>query len=117
MSVLVVDDDEDRRRLARSVLTTDGLDVVGEAATGAEAVRKAARLHPVCVLLDLRLPDVDGLVVAEQLAELDDPPAVVLTSSRAAVDWGPRLHRVPSRGFLPKAELSGAALQRLLASD
>lgn len=112
--VLVVDDHPAFRASVRALLESDGFVVVGEAGTGAEAVTAAGRLRPQVVLLDVRLPDLDGFAVAEQLARLPDPPAVVLVSSREAVTYGPRLARSAAVGFLSKRELTGAALRRLL---
>jgi DNA-binding NarL/FixJ family response regulator len=114
-TVLVVDDHADFRSAARALLEAEGFDVVGQAATGAEAIAANERLHPEVVLLDIRLPDTDGLSVAEVLAALADPPAVVLVSSRDAGVYGARLRSSPARGFLVKADLSGDALRRLLA--
>ncbi|MFE9446197.1 response regulator transcription factor [Streptomyces sp. NPDC006602] len=113
-TVLVVDDHAGFRAAMRALLEADDFEVVGEAASGAQAVACAERLKPVLVLLDVRLPDVDGIAVAVRLAELDEPPFVVLMSSRDAAVYGPRLRQAPVRGFLPKSELSGAALRRLL---
>ena len=62
--------------------------------------------EPDLVLLDMLLPDGDGLSVAETLAGLETVPAVVLTSSRDATVFGDRLATAPVRGFLPKADLS-----------
>ena len=67
-TVLVVDDHADFRSAARSLLEAEGFEVVGEAATGADALVASARLRPDVVLLDIRLPDTDGLSVAELLA-------------------------------------------------
>lgn len=110
----MVDDHADFRTSARALLEADGFEVVGDAASGAEAVAQADRLKPGVVLLDVRLPDIDGIAVAERLAQLADPPAVVLVSSRDAAVYGPRLRQAPTRGFLAKSELTGAALRRLL---
>jgi DNA-binding NarL/FixJ family response regulator len=114
-TVLVVDDHADFRSAARALLETEGFGVVGQAATGADAIAENERLRPDVVLLDIRLPDTDGLRVAELLAGLDDPPVVVLVSSRDASVYGTRLLTSPARGFLVKADLSGDALRRLLA--
>lgn len=113
-TVLVVDDHAGFRAAVRDLLEAEDFEVVGEAATGAQAVVRAGQLKPGLVLLDIRLPDVDGIAVAARLAELDPPPAVVLVSSRDAAAYGPRLRGAPARGFLPKSELSGDALRRLL---
>jgi DNA-binding NarL/FixJ family response regulator len=81
---------------------------------GAEAVEAVAVLQPEIVLLDIQLPDLDGLAVAEQLATVPDAPAVVLISSRDAAAYGPRLQATPARGFIPKSGLSGEALAALI---
>jgi DNA-binding NarL/FixJ family response regulator len=114
-TVLVVDDHADFRSAARALLESAGFEVVGQAPSGEEALEACARLRPDVVLLDIRLPDIDGLAVAERLSRLDDPPDVVLVSSREASVYGERLSRSPARGFLVKGDLSGAALRELLA--
>jgi DNA-binding NarL/FixJ family response regulator len=114
-TVLVVDDHAGFRSAVRALLESDGFAVVGQAATGAEALEACSRLHPEVVLLDIRLPDTDGLAVAERLSRLLDPPDVVLVSSREASVYGDRLRSAPARGFLVKGDLSGAALRELLA--
>jgi DNA-binding NarL/FixJ family response regulator len=113
-TVLIVDDHPDFRRSARALLEADGFEVVGEAGTGEEALRVAAALRPQIVLLDVQLPGLDGLAVAEQLAAGAAPPAVVLTSSRDAAAYGSRLAEGPAVGFIPKSRLSGAALADLV---
>jgi DNA-binding NarL/FixJ family response regulator len=113
--VLIVDDHEGFRRTARALLEADGLEVVGEAADGESALADAGRLRPRLVLLDIRLPDLDGFEVAAQLARGSDPPTVVLTSSRDSSAYRRRLRRSRARAFIPKSELSGEALVALLA--
>lgn len=113
-TVLIVDDHEEFRTSARALLEGEGFVVVGEAEDGAEAMEAVAALGPAIVLLDIQLPGLDGLAVAERIAAGLDPPAVVLTSSRAAAEYGPRLGESPARGFIEKSELSGLALANLL---
>jgi DNA-binding NarL/FixJ family response regulator len=112
-TVLIVDDHAAFRASARALLQAEGFDVVCEAADGAEAVAAVAVLRPEIVLLDIQLPDLDGLTVAEQLATVPNAPAVVLISSRDAAAYGPRLQAAPARGFIPKSGLSGEALAAL----
>ena len=109
-TVLIVDDHAAFRASARALLQAEGFDVIGEAANGAAAVEAVAALRPEIVLLDIQLPDLDGLAVAEQLAAAPDPPAVVLISSRDAAAYGPRLQATSARGFIAKSGLSGEAL-------
>jgi len=112
--VLIVDDHAPFRALARRLLTADGFDIVGEAADGASAIDAVRALRPDVVLLDVQLPDVDGFRVAEALTDDPPSPAVVLVSSRSGGDYGSRLTSSPARGFIPKADLSGEGLQRVL---
>jgi DNA-binding NarL/FixJ family response regulator len=111
-SLLIVDDHVGFRTWARTVLTDEGFDVVGEAFDGASAVDAVRDLQPQVVLLDIQLPDMSGFEVAERIAT---GAAVVLTSSRDAADYGQAIERSSAIGFMPKAELTGAAIEALLA--
>ncbi|HEU4461538.1 MAG TPA: response regulator [Solirubrobacterales bacterium] len=113
-SVLIVDDHPGFRASARRMLEASGYAVVGEAAAGAEAVAAAGELAPELVLLDVQLPDLDGFEVAARLQGLDNPPEIVLTSSRDRADFGDAVAESPARGFIAKAELSGPALAELV---
>lgn len=115
MSVLIVDDHPSFRASARRLLEAEGFDVVGEAGDGQAAIARAQELQPDLVLLDVQLPDVDGFEVAERLAALGVPSAVILTSSRNPAEYGPLADGSSVRGFVPKAELSGAVLSGLLS--
>lgn len=112
VTVLIVDDHAAFRASARKLLELDGFDVVGEAADGAGALELVDRLNPELVLLDVALPDLSGFEVAERLAP--GRSKIVLTSSRAQRDLGPRVQRSGALGFIPKDELSGEGLDRLL---
>jgi CheY-like chemotaxis protein len=115
---LIVDDHDGFRGFARSMLEAAGF-TVAEAATGAEATETARTIRPGLVLLDIGLPDFDGFEVARRLASVAGGPApvVVLTSTREARDYGGRIAASPAAGFLPKDQLSGAALRQFLARD
>jgi len=113
-TVLIIDDHAEFRTSARALLEADGWLVVGEAADGAAGARLAARTRPAIVLLDIALPDRDGFAVAQELAALPEPPAVILVSSRERSVYGSRITDAPVRGFVPKRSLSGAAITELL---
>jgi DNA-binding NarL/FixJ family response regulator len=113
-TVLIVDDHPTFRATAHVLLESEGFRVVGEAATGLDAVTLARELHPDLVLLDVQLPDIDGFEVATRLRG-NGGPAIVLVSSRDAADYGDLIPVCGARGFVPKAELSGAAIRALLA--
>jgi len=113
-TVLIVDDHSAFRARARRLLEAEGYEVVGEAADGAEGVQEAQRLEPDLVLLDLQLPDITGFAVAAELTAGDGAPAVVITSTRDAADFGELAKRNGALGFVSKADLSGSALEALL---
>jgi DNA-binding NarL/FixJ family response regulator len=112
--VLVVDDHAGFRTCARTLLESEGFDVVGEAADGASAVALAAEVEVELVLLDIQLPDVDGFAVAERLLAADPTLRIVLVSSRDRSSYGRLIENSGACGFLSKGDLSGAALERLL---
>jgi DNA-binding NarL/FixJ family response regulator len=113
-TVLIVDDHPSFRTSARRMLETDGYEVVGEAADGGSAIDAVRELHPDVVLLDIRLPDVDGFQVAERLAANGAASAIVLTSSRDRSDFGYEIDASPAHGFIPKSELSAEAITLLI---
>jgi CheY-like chemotaxis protein len=108
-AVLVVDDHDSFREMARKILEAAGF-TVAEAANGEAAAHTASLIRPDLVLLDIQLPDVDGFEVARRLCAQEHCPVVVLTSSREASDYGGLVAASPAAGFLPKDQLSGAAL-------
>jgi len=82
VKVLIVDDEAPARDRLRQLL--DELpehDVIGEASTGKEAVERASALRPDVVLLDIRMPGIDGIEAAHHLNRLDEPPAVIFTTA------------------------------------
>jgi CheY-like chemotaxis protein len=113
-SVLVVDDDASFRQLAARTLRSWGYAVVGEAATLAEAVERATALRPDAALVDIGLPDGDGFELAQRFAGLSCPPRVVLISSDSDAANEALARRMGAAGFVPKDELLGPSLRRLL---
>ena len=116
VGVLVVDDDERFRSLARRMLLAEGLDVVGEAESVATAMAAVHLLRPGAVLVDVGLPDGDGITLARELAALPWRPRVVLTSTdpQAASERAVRAAGV--RAFVPKDKLPDTPLGRLLTA-
>ena len=85
--MLVVDDSPFfRRGLVRAVQSHAGLELVGEAETGAGALEAIARTRPDVVLLDLRMPDCDGLTVLERLHANGTPPPCRVVIVSATLD-------------------------------
>ncbi len=112
--ILIVDDHPALRASARVVLESEGFEVVGESASGEDALERVELLRPDLVLLDIGLPGIDGIEVAVRLAQRANPPAVVLTSSRDGIGCESIFRACGARGFIPKSELSGPALEALL---
>ncbi|MFL5826121.1 MAG: response regulator [Thermoleophilaceae bacterium] len=114
--VLVIDDDPVFRGLAKRMLRNVGLAICGEASTAEAGMSSAMALQPDAALVDVGLPDGDGVELAHRIAALPWRPRVVLTScDRDATDRGPRAKR-NGLAFVPKDELPDAPLERLLAT-
>jgi len=113
---LIVDDNPGFLRAARALLEQEGIQVVGVASTGAEAVRRAADLHPDVTLLDIDLGADSGFDVARQL--VDDPRTrpghLILVSAYAEDEFLDLIEASPAIGFMRKPSLSATAIDRLL---
>ena len=82
MKVLVVDDEAPaRERLHQLLDDLEGFEYAGEAANGEQAIEFAAEHRPDIVLLDIRMPGIDGIETAHHMNTLDEPPAVVFTTA------------------------------------
>jgi DNA-binding NarL/FixJ family response regulator len=116
-SVLLVDDDPAFRALATRILNEIGIEVVAVAGDAAAAVAAAKSLKPDAALVDVGLPDRDGVQLAYELAALPWRPRVVLTSSDSDAADG---IEAPAAGehmaFIAKEQLPNAPLRRLLTA-
>ena len=82
MKILIVDDEPlARRRLASLLDEIGNFEIVGEATNGKEALLKSSVLNPDLVLLDIRMPVMDGLEAARHLSKLPSPPAIIFTTA------------------------------------
>jgi two-component system response regulator FimZ (fimbrial Z protein) len=115
-TVLIIDDHAAFRAGVRALLAADGYDVIGEACDGRRGIEAAAALQPEVVLLDVRLPDMDGFDVAGELVASGSGAAVVITSSSDDPLYPARAAGSGARGFVAKHDVSGPALDRLLAA-
>jgi len=113
--LLIVDDHEDFRRSAWTLLELEGFDVVGVAEDGLSALSAVATLRPDILLLDVQLPGMDGFEVVRRLRSSDAETRIVLISSRERGAYASQLAETQVSGFLGKGELSGAALHALVA--
>jgi DNA-binding NarL/FixJ family response regulator len=113
--ILIVDDHPGFRASARRMLEAGGFEVAGEAEDAASARAAVSELAPDAVLLDVQLPDGDGVALASELTGNGGAPDVVLCSSRHADELGPALASSGARGFVTKDELSAKAIRGLLS--
>ena len=115
---LLVDDSAAFLEAASVLLEREGLTVVGVASSIAEALRQARALRPDVILVDIGLGDESGFDLARLLAQdgLADDADVILISARAEMDYTELLAESPAAGFLPKSELSGQGISRILGS-
>jgi two-component system response regulator AlgR len=82
MKILIVDDEQPARmRLRGMVQQLNGYEVVAEAGNGKQALEVSQTHQPDVVLLDIRMPGMDGLEAAEHLSKLDTPPAIIFTTA------------------------------------
>jgi len=101
--LLIADDHLIVRQGLRLILETeDGFELVGEASDGAEAVQLAGELRPDVILMDLRMPGMDGLTAIEQLAEKQPEIAIVILTTFNEDDLVVRGLRAGAKGFLLK---------------
>ena len=82
MRIMIVDDEQlARDRLSRMIEGFADHEVVGEAANGIEAVKVAASMQPEVVLMDIRMPGMDGLEAARHIVEAEEPPGVIFCTA------------------------------------
>jgi RNA polymerase sigma factor (sigma-70 family) len=102
--VLVVDDEPMVCAHLRTILdSSDDIDVIDQAYDGAAAVESVVRHRPDVVLMDLRMPGVDGLTAIERITVLPEPPAIVVLTTFDADDYVIRALRAGAVGFLLKS--------------
>jgi DNA-binding NarL/FixJ family response regulator len=113
ISVLIADDQELVRTGFRVILEAEGdIKVVAEAENGHEAIRQAALVKPQVVLMDIRMPELDGLAATEQILRQTDPPTIVVLTTFDQNEYVYRALRAGAAGFL----LKDAPSSRLIAA-
>ena len=115
--VLIADDHRLFAEALEAILSTEeGIEVVGRAADGEEAVAMARTLSPDVVALDISMPVMDGFEAAALLEQLDRPPAVLmLTGSNAAEDVD-RARRAGVKGYITKDSIAARLVDAILAA-
>jgi two-component system invasion response regulator UvrY len=117
-SVLVVDDQVVFRRAAVALVrSVSEFELVGEAASGEEAVELAIEVTPDLVVMDVRLPGIDGIEATRQILSERPNTRVLLVSTHEAADLPESLGECGAAGFMRKQDLDAQSLVRSLAFD
>ncbi|HEY3502709.1 MAG TPA: pyridoxal-phosphate dependent enzyme [Actinocatenispora sp.] len=111
---VLVDDSVPFLRAAVGLLERQGVDVVGVARDGAEALARTVQLRPDVVLVDIDLGEQSGFDVVGRLARSDPDAALIVISSHSGADFADLVEQGPAVGFLDKSALSGDAIRDLL---
>jgi DNA-binding NarL/FixJ family response regulator len=111
---VIVDDSESFLASASRLLTAQGVEVVGRASSGAEALQLVQKLEPDVALVDVQLGREDGLELARRLAATVPVTPVILISSHPKDEVAELVSNSPAVGFLPKASLGADAIVELL---
>ena len=111
-----MDDDAGFRAEVRGLLDEEGVEVVGSAASGAEAVRQVASLRPDVALVDINLRGESGFDLARQICDGagGTAPNVILISTHDESEYADLIEASPAVGFLAKTDLSAATICRVL---
>jgi len=102
LTVLIVDDHPVVREGLRALINARDIAVVGETATAQEALEQVRRLHPDVVLMDIRLPDMDGLSATEAIKKEDERTSVIIVTSYDSREYLDRALEAGASGFLLK---------------
>ncbi|CAM5358388.1 hypothetical protein GCM10010345_85370 [Streptomyces canarius] len=116
VNIVVVDDDPGFRRIAKTLLTARGMRVVAESEDGASALAAVREHRPDGLLLDLHLPDHDGVSVARMLRAEDQPPRIVLTSTEQSFWSADELRQAGIESFIAKDRLFDADLKGIFGA-
>lgn len=105
--ILIADDHEIVRKGVATVLSARrDLEICGEAADGEEAVRKAAELRPDLVILDLTMPELNGISAAQKIKEILPGVPILILSMHEGASLRETFRRIGVQGYVPKAQAS-----------
>ncbi len=103
ITILLVDDHQILREGLRAILETQaGLEVVGEADNGREAIREAQRLRPDVIVMDIAMPEINGIEAARTLREVGQLPRIVMLSMHAHTEYIFRALQAGADGYVVK---------------
>lgn len=112
-SVVVVDDDHMMREMLKLILHSDDYQVLGEAANGKAAIALCASLKPGLVLLDIRMPEMDGLQALEEIRKISPATTVMMVSGEATMDRVKEAISKGAAGFIVKPLNAASVLNKI----
>ena len=112
-TVLVVDDDSMMREILKVLLRGDDYSVIGEASNGNDAIEKCKQLDPDLVLLDINMPQMDGLIALESIQIVCPKTIVIMVSADATMDRVSEAIKKGAAGFIVKPLNAASVLDRI----
>jgi two-component system, NarL family, invasion response regulator UvrY len=114
--VLIVDDQAPFRSAAKAVLRRmDGFELAGEATSGAEAIELVDRLRPALVLMDINMPEMNGIEATRRITSAHPDVVVILCSTYDAADLPREAAASGASGYLNKEQLGADTLRQIWA--
>jgi len=113
--VLIVDDQLAFRNIMRNMLTIDrGFEVIGEAEDGGSAVELAVDLGPDVIVMDMQMPDMNGIEAARRILSEKPDVRIVLTSMGDDAEYAPLSKEIGACGFVTKRSLNATAVHAMV---
>lgn len=104
---LVVDDSSDFLEVERNFLSMEPyIEIIGEALNGVQSIEMANRLNPDLILMDLALPDINGIEATKKIKEMDNPPLVVILTLYDNPEYRRLAEEAMADGFVTKSEFA-----------
>jgi two-component system chemotaxis response regulator CheY len=112
-SVIVVDDDHMMREMLKLILLGDDYEVIGEASNGQDAISLCERQNPGLILLDINMPEMDGLQALEKIRKTSPATKVMMVSAEATMDKVKEAIEKGAAGFIVKPLNAASVLDRI----
>jgi|SRR5581483_3980839 len=111
MRVLLVDDSPQfAAAAARFLSAVEKLEIVGQARSGREALEQVASLHPDVVLMDMVMPEMDGLEATRRIKRTDSPPQIIILTLHDGSEYRQQARLAGADGFVSKTDFGTALL-------
>jgi len=118
LRLLVVDDHAVVRRVVCALLSKEPwLDVICQTASGEDAVKKAAELHPDLIILDIGLPGISGIEAARQILQTSTTSKIIFLSQHDSIQMAHEASRAGGRGYVSKIDASTELLTAIRSLD